>query len=87
MDISKLFEDAYLNSKLLYFSRYSMIPNEIYVGKIDEVKAKEWLIQNYSKNITDCNYNKGYNSKSKKFEIEDACFFLFDDLLVTISVI
>jgi hypothetical protein len=67
-----------------YLIRFQTFPNSISVNGIDLEKATEWIFETYKDEITDCDYGKTINKKGKMM-IEDAHFFLFDDLFVRLA--
>jgi hypothetical protein len=76
-------ENNLFDNRNLYFSRFGRIPNEIVIRGIDCKKFREWFLQTYRNEITDCNYYKriGWNKAYK----EDNYCFLFDDMLINFS--
>ena len=72
----------YLNEFYLYVAHFNTIPNFINIRDIDCRKAIPWFMENHKLDIKDCHFNKLYNSSSKKIELDDVFFFLFEDLMV-----
>lgn len=73
---------SYLNEFTLYVAHFNLIPNYINEVDIDCKKANIWFSENYKSEIQEFYYTKRYFNKSKKAEIDDIFYFLYDDLLV-----
>ena len=71
-----------INEHYLYLAYYNSIPNLIEEDKIDCKKAIQWLLQTYISEISDVFYDKRQLRGRNKSEIDDACFCLFEDLMV-----
>lgn len=70
--------------RLLFLSRFCVIPNWIVLDDIDCKKANIWFLQAYMKEIKDCNYNKSFNRRKRSY-MNDIYYFLFDDLLIYVD--
>lgn len=73
---------AYLNELVLFHYHFNAIPNSILEKDIDCKKAIHWLSENYQTEIKQYYFNKRYFRQSKKVEIDDAFYFLFQDLII-----
>lgn len=85
MNLSEVFVDkksSYLNEYTLFIAHFNAIPNAINEDKIDCKKANIWFAENYKTEIKDHYYNKRYFRRSKKAELDDIFYFLYDDLIV-----
>lgn len=85
MTISEVFAEkkgSYLNEFTLFVLHFNSIPNYIQEISIDCKKANNWFLENYKSEIRDFYYNKLYFKRSKKAEIDDVFYFLYDDLIV-----
>ncbi|MBK8873656.1 MAG: hypothetical protein IPN13_06930 [Bacteroidetes bacterium] len=85
MTISEVFAErkgSYLNEFTLFVAHFNSIPNFIHEVDIDCKKATNWFAENYKSEIKDFYYDKRYFNRSKKAEIDDIFYFLYDDLIV-----
>lgn len=85
INLSEVFTDrshSYLNEFALFAAHYNAIPNFIHEVNIDCKKANIWFFNNYKSEINDFYYNKRYFNRSKKAELDDIFYFLFEDLIV-----
>ncbi len=85
MTISEVFaerKDSYLNEFTLFVAHFNSIPNFIHEVDIDCKKANNWFAENYKSEIKDFYYDKRYFNRSKKAEMDDTFYFLYDDLIV-----
>ena len=85
MTISEVFAErkgSYLNEFTLFVAHFNSIPNFIHEVDIDCKKANNWFAENYKSEIKDFYYDKRYFNRSKKAEIDDIFYFLYDDLIV-----
>src|SRR5690606_59389 len=73
---------SYLNEFTLFVAHFNSIPNFIHEVDIDCKKANNWFAENYKSEIKDFYYDKRYFNRSKKAEIDDIFYFLYDDLIV-----
>lgn len=88
MSLSGVFNDgngSYLNEFKLFVAHFNAIPNIIKEVEIDCKKANKWIVGKYSSEIKDYYFNKRYYNKSKKAELDDIFYFLFEDLLIHID--
>jgi hypothetical protein len=76
-------EDDFFDNRRLYISRFGRIPNEIVIRGINCIKIKEWILQKYQDEISDCNYYKHFGLN--KYYREDIYCFLFDDMLINFN--
>lgn len=72
----------YLNELTLFLIHFNTIPNLTSETKIDCKKALVWFTNLYSKEIKDVHFIKRYYSGSKKAELDDVFYILYDDLIV-----
>ena len=85
MNLSEVFAErgnSYLNEFTLFIAHFNSIPNFIHEVDIDCRKARIWFSENYELDIKDSYYNKKYFNESKKVEMDDVFYFLYDDLIV-----
>ena len=85
MNLSEVFAErgnSYLNEFTLFIAHFNSIPNFIHEVDIDCRKARIWFSENYELDIEDSYYNKKYFNESKKVEMDDVFYFLYDDLIV-----
>ncbi len=85
MTISEVFAErkgSYLNEFTLFVAHFNSIPNFIHEVDIDCKKANNWFSEKYKSEIKDFYYDKRYFNRSKKAEIDDIFYFLYDDLIV-----
>ena len=85
MNLSEVFAERgnlYLNEFTLFIAHFNSIPNFIHEVDIDCRKARIWFSENYELDIKDSYYNKKYFNESKKVEMDDVFYFLYDDLIV-----
>jgi hypothetical protein len=69
------------DGRLLFMSRFNMIPNWISVSGIDCAKANEWFLETCGGEIKDCFYSKRFKDR-KGLYYDGICYFLWDDLLI-----
>jgi hypothetical protein len=89
MSLSAVFNErrgSYLNEMTLFVAHFNTIPNFVNEVDIDCMKVNRWIVDNYSSEIKDFYFNKRYFKQSKKVELDDIFYFLYDDLLVDIDV-
>ena len=85
MNLSEVFAErgnSYLNEFTLFIAHFNSIPIFIHEVDIDCRKARIWFSENYELDIKDSYYNKKYFNESKKVEMDDVFYFLYDDLIV-----
>ena len=85
MTISEVFAErksSYLNEFTLFVAHFNSIPNFIHEVDIDCKNANSWFADNYKSEIKDLYYNKRYFNGSKKAEIDDIFYLLYEDLIV-----
>jgi len=85
MNISEVFNErkvSYLNEFTLFVAHFNSIPNYIHEIDIDCKKARIWFSEKYKIEIKDFYFDKRYLSRSKKAEIDDIFYFLYDDLII-----
>jgi hypothetical protein len=88
MDVSQVFDSRHSddpNVRNLYITRYGKMPNQIEIRGINCKKAFEWFSKTYQEKITDRLYFKSYYGKKWEKGREDSCFFLFDDLMISLN--
>lgn len=85
MRLSEVFAQrhgSYLNEFTLFVAHFNSIPNFIHEIGIDCKRASKWFFENFKSEIKDTHYSKRYFNRSKKAEIDDIFYFLYDDLMV-----
>lgn len=85
MTISEVFAErkgSYLNEFTLFVAHFNSIPNFIEEQNIDCKKANNWFINNYKSEVKEHYYNKRYYNQSKRAELDDIFYFLYEDLIV-----
>lgn len=83
--LSNVFNDntgSYLNNFNLYLAYYRKIPIVITEIKINCKSANKWFLTNFHNQIIDNYYNRIYFSRTKKQQVDDVFYFLYDDLMV-----
>ena len=86
LDLSMVLSDrirSVINENYLYLAYNNVIPNSIEEQNIDCRKANEWFIKVYKDDIKDVYFDKRQINGSKKSQIDDIYYFLFDDLMVS----
>jgi ATPase family associated with various cellular activities (AAA) len=73
---------SYLNEFTLFVAHFNSIPNFIHEVNIDCKKANLWFSEKYQSEIKDFYYDKRYFNRSKKSEVDDVFYFIYDDLIV-----
>ena len=84
IDWSRVYEDNHehgLKNRVLFFSRFGIMPNLIELWNIDLTKARKYFQKTYHAEITDCKYSKSIN-RNGKLAFYEISYLLFDDLLV-----
>ena len=85
MTLSEVFAErkgSYLNEFTLFLAHFNAIPNFINEIKIDCKKANIWFAEAYKTEIKDLYFDKRYYNGSKRAELDDIFYILYDDLLV-----
>ncbi|MEO7172888.1 AAA family ATPase [Flavobacterium sp.] len=85
MNLSEVFAErkgSYLNEFTLFLAHFNEIPNFINEIKIDCEKANKWFAQAYRTEIKNHYFDKRYYNGSRKAELDDIFYILYDDLLV-----
>ncbi len=85
MNITDVFAEkvgSYLNGFNLFLAHFNTIPNFIHEIDIDCKKANQWFLETYQSDIKDLHYDKRYFKRSKRAELDDIFYMLFDDLLL-----
>lgn len=83
--LSNVFNDntgSYLNSFNLYLAYYRKIPIVFTEIKINCKSASKWFLTNFHNQIIDNYYNRIYFSRTKKQQVDDVFYFLYEDLMV-----
>ena len=86
LDLSMVLSErirSVINENYLYLAYNNVIPNSIEEQNIDCRKANEWFIKVYKDDIKDVYFDKRQINGSKKSQIDDIYYFLFDDLMVS----
>lgn len=89
MALSEVFTDrktSYMNEFTLFVAHFNTIPNFINELKIDCKKANEWFAIAYRTEIKDLHFGKEYYNQSKKIELDDVFYILYDDLIVNFDI-
>lgn len=73
---------SYLNEFTLFIAYFNAIPHFVNEIKIDCKRAIKWFEANYRSEIRDLHYFKRYFNGSKKAELDDIFYILYDDLIV-----
>ncbi len=85
MNLSEVFAErnsSYLNEFTLFIAHFNSIPNLIHEVGIDCKNANGWFIENYASAVKEHYYNRGYYNRSKRAELDDIFYFLYEDLMV-----
>ncbi len=85
MNLSEVFAErnsSYLNEFTLFVAHFNSIPNFIHEVDIDCKKANNWFVENYASEVKENYYNRRYFNRSKKAELDDIFYFLYEDLIV-----
>ena len=85
MTLSDIFSErksTYFNEFKLFIAHFNSIPNVIHEIDINCKNARVWFSEHYRSEIKDLYYNKRYFNESKKPEIDDIFYFLYEDLMV-----
>ena len=69
----------------LYVARFGKIPNQINIQKINCKRANEWLTKTYRDEIADCYFSRRYYGTGKTHIMENICYFLSDDLMISLD--
>ena len=87
MSVADIFDEYGLlpNLRNLYIARFGKLPNQIEISSINCKKAHEWFIKNYQSEITDSCFSRRYCGSKKEDIVEKICYFLFDDLLISLN--
>ena len=85
MSLSEIFPErnfSIINGFKLFVAHFNSIPNFIREIDINCKNARAWFSEHYQPELKDVYYNKGYFNGSKKREIGDILYLLYEDLLV-----
>ena len=85
MSLSDIFSDrksTYFNEFKLFIAHFNSIPNVIHETDINCKNACAWFSEHYQSEIKDLYFNKRYFNGSKKPEIDDIFYFLYEDLMI-----
>ena len=85
ISLSEIFsrrDRSYLNEFTLFVAHFNNIPNFISEICINCKKANNWFVENYASEVKENYYNRRYYRGSKKAELDDIFYFLYEDLLV-----
>jgi hypothetical protein len=85
MNLSEVFAErnsSYLNEFTLFVAHFNTIPNFIHEVDIDCKKANNWFVENYASEVKENYYSRRYYDRSKKAELDDIFYFLYEDLIV-----
>src|SRR5574337_971788 len=66
----------------LFVAHFNSIPNFIHEIDINCKNARTWFSEHYHSELKDVYYNKRYFNGSKRREIGDIFYFLYEDLMV-----
>ena len=73
---------SYLNEFTLFIAHFNTIPHFVNEIKIDCKRAIKWFGDTYRSEIRDLHYFKRYFNGSKKAELDDIFYILYEDLIV-----
>lgn len=73
---------GYLNVNSLFVAHFNRIPNLIIEINIDCKRANRWIEKHYAADIKNKYFAKRYFDGSKKAELDDIFYIVFDDLMV-----
>jgi len=76
-------EHSYVSN--LYVARFGKIPNQINIQRINCKKAHEWFTKTYHDKIADRYFSRRYYGRNNTDIREDTCYFLFDDLMISLD--
>ena len=89
MDASEVFSKSYfpyVDKYKLFMAHFNEIPNFTCSTDIDGIKANNWLVSEFQKEIKDLHYYKTYYYATKKSEFHTLFYFLFEDLMIEIDI-
>lgn len=89
MSLSEIFPErsfSIINEFKLFVAHFNAIPNFINEIDINCKNARVWFFEHYQSELKDVYYDKRYFNGSKKREIGDILYFLYEDLLVDFDV-
>ena len=75
---------GHFSEQNLYITRFGRIPNLINIEDINFQKTNDWFTKTYQDKIANKCYYRSYFAACKDIR-EHVCYFLFDDLLITIN--
>ena len=73
---------SYLNELTLFIAHFNTIPHFVNEIKIDCRRAIKWFDNTYRTEIRDLHFFKRYFNGSKKAEVDDIFYILYEDLIV-----
>lgn len=85
MPLSEIFSErksSYFNEFKFFIAHFNSIPNFILEIDINCKNARAWFSEHHQSDIKDIYYNKRYFNGSKKPELDDVIYFLYEDLMV-----
>lgn len=71
-----------INEYMLYLTHINSVPNFLCEIEIDCKKARAWFENNFNNEIKQHYYNKRYFSNNKQAIVDDAFYFMYEDLMV-----
>lgn len=77
---------VFLDVKHLFTATFRTIPNYIIEERINCSKASDWLLENHSSDIKNTHFCVRQLRGSKKTELDDMFFYLYDDLIVYFDI-
>ncbi len=76
--------NGYINHYRYFSALFDTIPNRLSIDEIDMVKVRNFILKNYSDEISHENSAKNYNYKDKKIKFEDQYIVLKNNLVINI---
>jgi hypothetical protein len=89
MNIGEVFsqrKNSYMNEFTLFIAHFNALPNCIEEEYMDCIKANQWFNEKYKSDIKDVYFIKRTMGSSKKAELDDIFYFMFDDLIVNFDI-
>lgn len=77
---------VFIDVKHLFTATFQTIPNYIIEERIDCRKASDWLLENRKAAIKNTHFSVRHLRWTKKTELDDVFFYLYDDLIVYFDI-
>lgn len=85
LDANNLFDDHFLNAKILYMHRYKRLPNLCYIGNVDGEKSFAALKEKFGGKILETHLYQWHDQKKKEYRFDRTLVILDNQCLVELD--